>query len=158
MKKEQIDVDNLFNIDSNLLDYEWINQPKLFFKYTEMLVEAEKKLDQAERKLKVIDAELDVAVRKNEEKITEAYIKNKIILDPKHKKQVKKVAARQVKVNLLKAIVQSLDQRKKALEKLVDLHGQQYFATPKTTERNQEFIDVIQNRAFISKDKKIKSL
>lgn len=154
-EETQINPD-IFNIDRNLLDEEWLNQPKLFFKYTEKLVKAEERLDEAERELKVIEAEADVRIREENEKTTEAFIKNQIMLDPVREAQVQIIAKRRLKVNLLKGVVQSLDQRKRALEKLVDLHGQQYFATPKASDRDNAIVEEIQNRAFIPKKKKEK--
>ena len=155
MKESFID-EHIFDIDQNLLDVEWVNQPKLFFKYAEELAEAEGRLDCAERDLKALDADIDSIIRAREEKVTEALVKSKILGDKKHQAQEELIAKRRRKVGLLRAVVQSLDQRKRALEKLVDLHGQQYFATPKASERSKDFKEKIENRAFISKDRKKK--
>ena len=149
MKEELVD-SSIFDIDQNLLDVEWVNQPKLFFKYAEQLAEAERRLDEAERKLKALDADIDSIIRGREEKVTEAMVKSKILGDKKHQEQEELIAKRRYKCSLLRAAVQSLDQRKRALEKLVDLHGQQYFATPKASERSKEFVDKIKEE-IISK-------
>ena len=46
------------------------------------------------------------------------------------------------KVNLTQAAVTALEHRKRALEKLVDLHGQNYFAEPHAkTEGGREHVE-----------------
>jgi hypothetical protein len=50
-------------------------------------------------------------------------------------------------VDLLQAVVTSLDHRKRALESLVSLHGQDYFSSPRADSSNQETIDKIQQNA-----------
>jgi hypothetical protein len=48
------------------------------------------------------------------------------------------------KASVLKVAVTALDQRKKALEKLVDLHGQDYFSTPRAKGENREKMEELE--------------
>jgi hypothetical protein len=143
---------NIFEIDINLLEVECSQQPKLYFKYAELLAKAEKRLDESERKLKAIDAQIDFDIRKKE-KLTEANVKSKIILNKIHQKQEKIIGIRQHKVRLLKGIVNSLEHRKSMIGKEVDLHGQKYYATPTPKQRNVEHLAEIKKQAIRRKGK-----
>jgi len=134
--------DNILEFDITILEVECAKQAKLFFKWAEIADKVDKRLDDAERELKVIDAKLDDRFRtaKGGDKPTETAIKNKIVLDPRHIAQEEIISKRRYKLKLLNHFVASLDQRKRMLEKAVDLHGQKYFATPMPNERNREHL------------------
>lgn len=140
--------DNILEFDTTLLEVECAKQPKLFFKWAEEAEKADKRLDDAERELKVIDAKLDEKIRKSKDKPTEAGIKAMIMLDPKHIEQEELISKRRYKAKLLKQFVMSLDQRKRMLEKAVDLHGQKYFATPMPNERNREHLAELERQTI----------
>jgi len=151
--KKDLD-DNILEFDINLLEVECSKQPKLFFKYAEELDRVDKRLDDAERELKVIDAELYNQIRKGKEKLTEAAIKSQINLNKKHRRQEDIISKRRYKYKLYQHLVASLDQRKRMIEKAVDLHGQRYFATPKPNERNKEHLAEIEKQAIRRKGRK----
>jgi hypothetical protein len=151
---ENVDT-NIFDFDLNLLDVECRCQPKLYFKYAEQYEEVLRKLDNAERILKAIDAKLDDRIRAKE-KLTETAIKNKILLHEKHEIQAEKVSRYTYKAGILRQILVSLEHRKRMIEKAVDLHGQKYFATPKISDRSEDIKNKIEQRAFIVKQRKKK--
>jgi hypothetical protein len=125
-------------IDPDALDVEWLGQPNLFFRYAAALADQSRKTEQAKRDLDVITAEIDDEIRRHPETFlgedvrpTENAIRNQVV-------QEKKVLDAQNKYHdakhdeaMLTAAVRAMDQRKTALENLVRLQGQQYFAAPK---------------------------
>jgi len=145
--------DDILEFDINLLEVEVAKQPKIFFKYAVEMEDAGKRLDNAERELKVIDAELDTKIR-SKEKLTETAIKSQILLHKRHQEQEKKISKRRHKYKMYQHFVTSLDQRKRMIEKAVDLHGQKYFATPTPNQRNKEHLAELEKQAIRSKGRK----
>ena len=133
--------------DINRLDVEWVGQAKLFFHWSEKLRKAKKRLERAERDFRLVQSDIDLKVRRKPKKYgldvdaKEKAIANVVLQQPKYQVAQKVVFKKQDRVNILKNVVSSLDQRKKALEKLVDLHGQQYFATPRASEQSKDAVD-----------------
>lgn len=122
-------------IDENSLDIEWIEQPKLMLKYGTTLSDGVRALEFAKEQLEVVRAELDKEIRQNPEKfeiqkITESVVQNTILLQEKYQEQNNKVIEAKHTVDMAKTAVRSMDGKKDALENLVRLHGQQYFAGP----------------------------
>lgn len=143
--------------DENDLVREWHRQPKLFFEHARMLAKSRGDLDRAEAELKVVKAEIDRKIRDNPteynlaEKPTEASITSTVFLQKEHKRAQSKVIGLQERVNLLYGLVQALDHRKAALENMVKLHGQSYFATPVAKAEDQGFIAEQRKRNIRSK-------
>lgn len=122
-------------IDPERLDQEWVRQASLFGKYCSLLAEANKNLDFLKEELNILDAEIKIDIVKNPEhyelsKVTEGTIQAVIIQKPEHKRLVNKIAETKYEADILLAAVRSLDHKKSALENLVRLHGQNYFAGP----------------------------
>ena len=149
--------------DINKLVWEWVRQPKLFFHWSEKLRKARKRLERAERDFKLTQSEIDLKIRKSpkkyglSEKPLEKAIANVVLQKPKFKAAQKIVFKIQDRVNTLKNVVVSLDQRKKALEKLVDLHGQQYFATPRASEQSKDAVEEMLKASARKRKKKVKT-
>lgn len=174
-KKEKIEFD-FFEIDINRLDEEWINQPKFYYKYSELLTDAKEKVERCKAQLeianddrKAVRAKLHLRIRKNPKKYfgtadkpSETAIANRILTHPKYAKSQQKVY--KVNEDLIKAskevstyysAVFTLDHRKAALERLVSLHGQNYFSTPQAQDGNsQKAVDQIRKKTARSKKKK----
>ena len=53
----------ILNIDQNLLDREWLNQPRFFFRYAKQLADARRRYEEAKANLKIVAAEADKKVR-----------------------------------------------------------------------------------------------
>lgn len=122
-------------IDPLRLDEEWIQQPKQRQVWGELLADAQLEYDTAKSQLDVIRAETDRDVREDPEsygvgKVTETSIAAAIVTHPAVKLAVKRLHEARHKVNVLQASVDGLEHRKRALTLLVELHGQDYFATP----------------------------
>lgn len=134
---QNLDFKEDIKIDPSILDVEWLMQPQLFMKYAEALATAEKRVDRAKEVLDITKAELDSAVRSDPEpytmsdkKPTEGQISNIIAQQPEFKEKLKAFNDARSEVRILIAAVRAFDQRKVALENLVRLHGQSYFAGP----------------------------
>jgi hypothetical protein len=130
------DYERDLHIDEGGLDIEWLNQPSLMMKYSRELANAEREVSRMKEKLSVVRAELDRDIRLKPEKfnidskVTEAVISNAILLQPKYSKASEELIDAQYEFMMMKGAVQAVQQRKDALQDLVKLHGQRYFAGP----------------------------
>lgn len=124
------------SIDQARLDKEWLEQPRKFYQYAEALADARYGLDKAKENLDVVKANLDNKIRKDpnafglDGKVTEGAISGAIVLHADYTEAKNLVLEASHTVEVLTGAVRAFDQRKSALENLVRLHGQQYFAVP----------------------------
>ena len=133
-------------IDENALDLEWLTQPRLMLQYIDEQASARRQVDREKEKLAVVRAELDKKIRSNPEsfeleKITESLISSTIIVQKKYKKAMKVVIDAQYEYQMAQGAVQSVEQRKSALENLVKLFGMGYFSGPKTPRNLSSEVD-----------------
>lgn len=124
------------DIDPLRLDDELIGQPSQRGQFGELHADAQKDLDDAKANLSVAEAEADRDIRENPadygiDKLSEARISAAVTLHPAVKVALKKVNEAKYKVNVLQAAIDGLEHRRAALKSLVELHGQDYFATPR---------------------------
>lgn len=124
--------DKDLEIDPNNLDQEWLLQPRLFMNYSAELTDARRDSAFIAEKLEVTKAEADKRVRLQfvDQKVTVDQIRAAVQQDVEVQKIARDAIEAEHKVNMLQAAVRSFDQRKDALENLVRLHGQNYFAGP----------------------------
>jgi len=152
------DVDNILTINKNVLDDEWLGQPKLYFQWAVQLEDARAELDEIKAEFDVAKSDLDLAIRTNPDdydlpKVTDKAIAAAMITQKEYLVAQQEFFIAKHRAGVLQAAVTALDQRKKALEKLVDLHGQKYFASPRASEQSREHWDDIQKRSARSKVK-----
>jgi len=124
-------------IDPNSLDLEWTHQPQLFMEYAEMLAVAEKHVRSMEENVKRVRSDLVKRILLNPGKYLGVDVK---ISDPKieacyrtHSEHVdakEKLSDAMYDESILRNAVSALRQRKDALQELVRLAGQEYFAGP----------------------------
>lgn len=137
-------VESITAIDENALDEEWVNHPTKFHKYALRLANAKTMLAESKASLDVVEAEISLRVRKNplkygmDGKITEAVINATVLLNPKYQEALTEVTNAKHKVDILQAAVDALEHKKRALENLVTLHGQSYFASPRVSKEAGE--------------------
>jgi len=122
-------------IDPNALEVEWLNQPKKFCDVAEQAAEARREVDRAKLALDVAQAELDNDIRANPQnyniaKITEPALKAAMHMTDKYQKAQTALTDAQYEKAMLESATKAWEQRKSALENLVSLHGQSYFAGP----------------------------
>lgn len=133
-------------IDDSALDVEWLEQPSLMFKYSTYEAEKEREKDLAKEALDLVKADLDRNIRENPDKygiakVTETVILNTIITQDEYKEAYHKFLDIQYEYNIAKVAVRAVAQRKDALENLVRLHGQQYFAGPRVPRNLKEEVE-----------------
>ena len=135
MDREAFDRD--VAIEPSQLDIEAVRQGETFFKWAEQSATARGEVDHLKFELETLAARLQFQVRESPEKfgvtkVTEAAIQAAVAI---HKTVVEAteswLRARQ-KSALLDKCVEALEQKKRMIEVLITLHGQEYFAGPST--------------------------
>lgn len=143
MAKRKENREAIVEIDPMELDREWVRQPRLVMKYAEQLAAANERLDAAKADFDATKAEIDRDIRADPDrfgisKITETTVANAIVLQDDYRDAQDDVIKRKYERDLLQAVVNALEHRKRALEGLVSLHGMDYFSSPKTDRESQE--------------------
>ena len=120
-------------IDETALDVEWLEQPSLMVKYCREEAKAKKEVDLAKEEMDLIRAELDKDIRTNPEefgisKITESVVSNIILAHEKYFTAQHAFFDAKFEADITRGMVRTMEHRKTALENLVVLHGQKYFA------------------------------
>jgi len=120
-------------IDKYSLDLEFEKHPMLYHEFAMDMTTAEDEKDRARDQLELLRAELDVAIRNNPkafqlEKITEAAISSTIIQTAKFKEAQDYYNSCVSSVRILKIAVESINQKKVALENLVRLYLGEYYS------------------------------
>ena len=133
MAEKVNDYEDDIQIDEDFLDVEWLEQPRLFLQYSRRASEARDEMERAKQLMDLTKAEVDLDVRKNPgnhklEKVTEGAISAAILMDSRFQEALNEARHN---YNVLMGAVSAFEQRKTALENLVKLHGQNYFAGPK---------------------------
>lgn len=124
-------------IDPSQLDVEAARQAETFFKWAERAVEAKGIADRLKLRLDILESRLGIQCREKPDefglsRVTEMAIMAAIKTHEDYRKaytrwlRAKEVAA------LLDRAVDAMDMKKRMLESLITLHGQQYFAGPST--------------------------
>lgn len=159
MKGKKFD-EELINIDKNILDDEWINQPKLYLHWAEQFEDAKNTLREVETELGLTKAEIELDIRQNPDnyelsKVTEGAISATLVLQPSYKQAQEVVLTTKHRVGILQQVIIALDHRKKALENLVSLYGREYFAVPQAkNEHSREAVEEIEKRSTRARIKK----
>ena len=122
-------------INPSQLDLECTLQADRFFHWAKAAVAASHEVDRARLYLDAISAQLEVACRQNPGnfglvKATDAAVDAGIKNHLKYQEAVEQLNEARKDSKLLDAAVSTLEQKKRMLEMLVVLHGQQYFAGP----------------------------
>jgi len=142
MKRSEFEKD--LEIDIESLDAEATIQPELFFKYASMARDARENYDLAKMQLNIIEAELARKVREapaafGVAKVTEASIKEAVLVHPRYKAAYENMVQTRSEADLLNKAQETMDQRKRMLELLVQLHGREYFAGPSVPHTPEQF-------------------
>lgn len=154
MKKARTDRTdkNFVEIDPLALDREWVNQPRLYLQFASELADANRELDEAKSNLDIVKADLDQNIRSDPEqfgldKVTEASITSTLLTQPEYKEAMTLLIESRHKREILAAAVAALDHRKKALEKLVDLHMSGYYASPRASGDSREAMSEVERKS-----------
>lgn len=143
--------DNPFDLSLDSLSEAWLEQPSLMFKHSEEMAKQRLVVDQAKSNLEVVQADLAQTIRTNpgrygHEKVTEKIVEECVVGNKKYQQAVEALQTAKYELDILQAYVSALDHRKKALEKLVDLHGQGYFATPRASDNSRDEMNELEKR------------
>jgi hypothetical protein len=133
MEKNTFEKD--LEIDPAQLDVEAAMQGETFFKYAEALAEARAEVDQIKLRVSTVEARLASTIRKDPKghgvtKPTEGAITAAVHLHYKYIDAQEKLIEAKKTAGILEAAVDAMEQRKRMIEVLITLHGQQYFAGP----------------------------
>lgn len=128
--------DGFLQIDEFNLDQEWINQPRLYYKWAAKSADARQRSDEAKAELEVVKAELSLAIRSNPEKygfakVTEVVVAAAVLQQEECENALQNFHNARHDYDIAQVAVSALDQRCKALEKLVTLKMADYFSEPK---------------------------
>lgn len=137
--QEQEKFDDIINIDRYRLDDEAENQPRLVWKYGKMYCKAQLRLDEAKAKLKVVEADVDEAVRgmpkkfglNDGKKPTEKAISAAILRSDLYQDALNKMNKAQYRVNLLQKACTTLEHKRSSLNILNNQDERGYFARVK---------------------------
>jgi len=135
---ENINYEEDIRIDPEMLDFEWNEQAEKMLKYSTIAANTAHKVDLAKENLDIVKAELSRDIRIDpdkfniDSKLTESIVENTIILQSEYIAANHALLEAKYLADMAKGAVRAFDQRKDALENLVRLLGQQYFAGPKT--------------------------
>lgn len=131
--KEEFEQDR--KVDPEQLDVEAAQQADLFFKWAEREVEAKIDVDRAKYNLEITDAKLATRIREDPErydvkKVTESSIAAAVQNHPRHAAAYETFLSAKATHLMLEKAVLAMEQKKRMIEVLVTLHGQEYFAGP----------------------------
>jgi len=134
-KKEELNRDDDVSIDQSALDVEWLDQPILMKRYGERAAKARLELDQAKDQLDFVKAKLEGQMRSDPDKfalpkVTDAVIKAALLIYSDCIEAQDDYNKAKYDAEIARVAVAAIDQKKSALENLVKLHGQMYFAGP----------------------------
>lgn len=123
------------HINPSALDVEAVDQAELFFKWAELCVDAKALADRAEAKLDSLESRLQMRAREapedfNIQNVTEAAVKAAVKSHPKFLRAVEKFYRLKHRSEMFVRAVAAMEQKKRMIEVLVTLHGQEYFAGP----------------------------
>lgn len=123
------------HIDENALDIEWLEQANKMMKYAQHSAETRATLEKAKESLDLVRAQIDKEIREHPEafnitKITENAVENTIVQEPQYRDAYQEYLQAKYESDMAYGAVRAMEARKEALENLVRLNGQQYFAGP----------------------------
>lgn len=127
----------LMKIDPDALDVEWLEQPGAFMTLAKEQSKAKRAIARANEDLKTLEAGKARKIRKRpghygfSDKLTEGGIKEAVTEDEEVKQARADLIDLQYDLDMLTNAMRAMEHRKQALEELVKLHGQQYFAGPR---------------------------
>lgn len=132
---KQINYSEDIRIDESSLDVEWLDQPVKMLEYSRHAAEMRREMDRAKDALDLSKAELDRKIRTRPEKfglekVTEGAVVNAIIAHEDYQNALSDYNDARYENEVAQGAVRAFEQRKSALENLVKLFGQQYFAGP----------------------------
>lgn len=133
MKKSEFEKD--LEIDVDQLDIMAASQGELFFKWAEKATEAKAEVEQAKFRLEICISRISNDVRKNPkdyevEKVTNDSVDVAVKSTEEYQEAYTEWLEAKKEADLISNAVSAMEQKKRMIESLITLHGQQYFAGP----------------------------
>jgi hypothetical protein len=129
------------DFDKHDLDNVAQDQPELVRQARDQLAECTDRRDAAKRALDAAEAEADIAFRdkcaKADVKVTEAAVKNAVILDREVVRCKERLAELQLRVSKWAGLCESYDHRRKMIERLTELYTAPYWSTREVGSRRE---------------------
>lgn len=157
----EIDYEELMSIDEDSLDVEWLEQPKKMVQMVKIAANCERELNKTKDKLAQVKADLSRDIRANPDKfgldkVTENAIFEKVQTHKDYIEAFNDFVDAQYEAQVAAGSVKAMEQRKSALENLVKLHGQQYFAGPKVPRDLSSVVSEFREKQKAKKEARIK--
>lgn len=127
---------------------EWAAQPKLYMFWAEKLDEAEDEADAAKRNKSLVEAQVEKMVRDDPDefgidKVTDKAIAMSVVRHKHMQEAEEELQSAVSEVRHLKSMIKALSIKKEAIENMVRMHGQKYFAMPHVVGIGQEVAEEI---------------
>ena len=153
MPEEKFNYEADLEIDQDSLDREWLRQPHLFMKYSELSAEAKHKMDKAAERVKTIRSQLILQATEGGEELIGVKVNMQTVeawyrTQDDYKMAKQEFNSAEYTYNILQGAVFAFQQRKTALERLVELWRGGYFSSPKErpSEDGKSIVDQAQDR------------
>jgi hypothetical protein len=135
MPFEHDEFDSDKSIEPGQLDVECVRQPELFFKWAERSIGVRAEVDRLKLEMETTEAKLALEARSFPSeygitKVSEHAISAGVTASEKFQTAAKAHLAAKYEAALYDSAVAAMEQKKRMLEVLVTLHGQEYFAGP----------------------------
>lgn len=136
----------LFDIDPNNLVQHFREQPKLVMDWGLKLADAKEANDRAKADLELTQAEATQEITENPAlygiaKTTADQIKSAVARHDDVLVAAKRLHRTKHEVDVYQAVMVALEHRKRTIEGLIELHGQQYYSVPSVSPKNREQMD-----------------
>jgi len=140
---EQNEFKQDLKIDIESLDVEATVQAELYFKWASLASEAREAMDMAKLNLEITEAKLSAKVRQKPaefgvRKVTEGSIAIAVKTHPDYDAAYKEHIQAKSEYDILYKAQEAMEQKKRSIELLVQLHGREYFAGPSVPHTPQE--------------------
>lgn len=151
--------EDIFEIDLERLDQEWVSQPKLYHKYALKSADADDKVTRAKANLDLVEAEVALLIRSKPEKFglkkgTDKEVNAAITVHKLYREAQDALHESMHTADIFRAKLRSLEHRKRALEKAVDLRLANYFSEPRASKQSKEAMDEADKDKVFGKKKK----
>ena len=158
--EKQTDFEKDISINKYKLDEECISHSSLYARYGNMQVEAKTNLNNAKDRLELVEAERNLAIRKEladlGTKATEAMINSLLVADSEVIKAKKEVRNAEDIYASLTVALQAFEHRKSELDNLVKLYCAGYYSVPSTGEVKKNINEQTSNAVRKNLNKSIK--
>jgi hypothetical protein len=151
-------VEKLRPIDEDNLVEEWIRHSRLVQDYALANADATAKVEEEKAELDLAEAEeylrIQESLDKRSKRVTEKVLGNKVALSRKVRSRKHKWRTAKHTKDVLAAMLNVLEHRKRALTKLVDLYAISYFGEPSADFASKEQMDTIKQRIIRRKGRR----